>query len=370
MRNRILTLAALTAAPLAAQFSGLVTTGNGAELYFSSQLALGRESGQPQQGRIYRVGSKPVRLVAEVAKVVPSPSCGLLVCATNAYNLFQPDVSRDGEVLAYIGAGDCVSALGTCDRADVHQTTVRMQAGQSTVMFNGQGWLSGTGQYLVYYQLVGLFSRTEFYRVDLRTGDKSFITAVVGTSIQWPGNGRVVADSGDFVFASEGQVNVLRSGRLIAVARPQNNAYAANAVIDGAGDTVLYQSWTCCSPSAVRIFHPDTGDDAVLFAGNGYSYEPVMSADGKRVAFLSTTRFGTAAPPGPSQVYLSDIEGASPLALTADPDGIAGFTLSDDGQTIWYLNRHGAIYQLNTATGQAEEKVPWTLLQRPPAPRR
>ena len=42
MWNWIWMLAALTAAPLAAQFSGLVTTENGADLYFSSTLHTAR----------------------------------------------------------------------------------------------------------------------------------------------------------------------------------------------------------------------------------------------------------------------------------------------------------------------------------------
>ena len=124
----------------------------------------------------------------------------------------------------------------------------------------------------------------------------------------------------------------------------------------------MYQA--CCTTaqrySQVRVLHPDSGEDVVLFQGTGHAYEPVISADGRRVAFLSTIRFGTTDAPGLSQIYIASIDGTELQAVTSDSDGIAGFTLSGDGKTIWYLTGSGALYMLDLASGKANQRVPPT----------
>src|SRR5436309_1874013 len=91
-------LGALAIAPIQAQFSGLVTTGNGADLFFSSTLPL-KGSDQPSQGRIYEIGSTPLKAVAAVPAVGPADPCIGVLCVSTFFDLSRPDVSRDGAVL-------------------------------------------------------------------------------------------------------------------------------------------------------------------------------------------------------------------------------------------------------------------------------
>ena len=199
MRAIFLTVG-LWAIPACAQFTGLVTTDTGTDLLFASTLPL-RGSGQPVQGRIYKIGSaSPINLVASVTKIDPPNPCTLLVCMSSAYNLFQPDISEDGAVLSYTGVADCV---GLCSHGDPHDTTVLGVPGQGALDFNGQGRLSSSGRYFVYHQDIDLVGRRDFYCVDLQTGEKSLLTSVSSTdgNISWAGR-RVVADSGDFTFST------------------------------------------------------------------------------------------------------------------------------------------------------------------------
>ncbi|HLI85443.1 MAG TPA: hypothetical protein VKV17_16125, partial [Bryobacteraceae bacterium] len=85
--------------------------------------------------------------------------------------------------------------------------------------------------------------------------------------------------------------------------------------------------------------------------------DPVLTSDGQRVGFLSMTTPGAAGVPGSFQVYLMNLDGSGLEALTADPDGVSQFTLSDGGQNAWYVS-NTALYQVNVPTHQVQQRIP------------
>ena len=365
MRILLLSLAAFTI-PIFAQFSSLVTTGDGADLYFSSTLPL-KGSGLPHQGRIYKVGSAPLTVVADVPQIGPANPCMSLLCVSNAYNLFQVDVSRDGSILAYNETADCV---GHCINNDYHETTVKGVPGTKDLVYDGQGRLSGNGRYFVYYVIFPYAGYSEFDRVDLTTGETLRLPPIHGSSYVI-GSGRVVSDNGDFLATINGQLNVFRNGQWIPVPRPEDAPNFGFAAIDAGGESIVYEA--CCldasifppkpglpTHSELLIFHPDTGENSVFFRGSAGAYYPAFSADGAQVAFVTTMDPGAAKASGQPQVYLANVDGTALRAITDDPDGVTSFTLSDDGETVWYLTRSRAVYKLSSATGEAQQKIPST----------
>jgi hypothetical protein len=112
------------------QFSGLATTDDGSQLYFSSSLQLkGTENENPypkifryngnERPRVRDVGVEYFHLAAQVDKVANGATSGVV---SNFYNLNSAYVSGDGTVTGYIGFADCA---GSCFHGVISQTTVR-----------------------------------------------------------------------------------------------------------------------------------------------------------------------------------------------------------------------------------------------------
>jgi uncharacterized protein (TIGR03437 family) len=221
------------------------------------------------------------------------------------------------------------------------------------------GRLSGNGRYLVLASPIALFERTEFDVVDLQTGEKVSQITRTGTGFQFGTSGRVVADDGSFVVSDPGGVSIYRKGQWITIPPTAGASIANDGVTDATGRTVMYEA-RVGSYWQLRYFHPDTQEDGLFLKGNGDVDAPSITADGRRVAFQSSARFGTPDPPGNYQVYIVNIDGTGYQALTSDPDGINEFILSDDGQTLWYVSANGALYEVNTATGETRQRIPPT----------
>jgi uncharacterized protein (TIGR03437 family) len=339
-------------APLSAQSA----PGNGTDFYFSTSLPL-RGSGQPPQGRIFKIGvSTPFTLVASVPNsgFPPVGQC-LTPCLSNNYNLFGPELSRGAVILAYTGKADCEGAL--CFHYGLYRTTVQ---GLVNGTFGGVGRLSGNGRYLVHYSSSIYYQYTDVAVSDLFTGVQTDAGAISGSSLYTAPESRVVADDGTFAVVGNAHLNVFRNGKMIVVPLAKTApSYLDRAVIDSSGQTVMYQA--CCSPYyQLRVFRPDTNEDALFLKGDGNLVAPAISADGRQVVFQSQAQFSSAGPSQRYQLWMANIDGSGLRALTSDPDGIDTFALSDDGQAVWYFSG-GAWYRLNTVTGEAHRLLPPTV---------
>ncbi|MGI8743209.1 MAG: hypothetical protein ACR2NN_11695 [Bryobacteraceae bacterium] len=352
--SRAFAVACLAALPTAAQFGGIVAPGNGQDVYFSTALPL-KGSGEPAQGRIFKIGQSSLTKVAAVTNAGFPRTC-LGFCTTNAYNLSQPDLSRDGRVLVYRGQVECTGDSIICGfHLDPYVTSVQGIPGQQgTLTYGGSGRLSGNGRYLVLSSQPKLYNLSDIKIVDLEAGQQVAATLINDANARFTPDGRVVADDGTFVLVANSQVYVYRRGKLVIA--PAVSGYPANAVIDSAGETVIYQ--VCCSPSELRVFNPDTGEDNALMPGSGFFSAPVLSADGQKVAFLWITKPGTTGPSTLFQAYAMNVDGSALRALTNDRDGIAQLTLSDDGQTAWFVSNTGALYEVNTVTDGIRQPIP------------
>src|SRR5689334_21086112 len=87
--------------PVPAQLTGLDTTDDGGQLYFSSTLQL-KGTDQFQSAKIFRYVGR-FELFREVKAQETFPSSGM----TNFYELTDPQVSGDSRVVAYTGRAGC-----------------------------------------------------------------------------------------------------------------------------------------------------------------------------------------------------------------------------------------------------------------------
>jgi len=233
MRAWLLVLAAF--GPAVAQISGLVTTGNGAEVYFSNTMPQ-QGSNAPVQGRIYKVDGNGLQLVADVTKVAPPPPNTISMVFTNYYDLSRPEVSRDGSILAFTGQRTC-SGADACSSATTLQTSIT-DLGPGVVSFTGTGRLSGNGRYLFIYWEGG-FNR-DVSVVDLKTGQSQVpITPITPDLRLALGYGRVIADDGSAIWA-EGDLYILKGTGVTLISRTRKDA--ASAVIDSSARVAVFSA--------------------------------------------------------------------------------------------------------------------------------
>ena len=326
----VLLLSALAGGLSAAR---LAAPGNGADLYY----AFG--------GSIYKIGAEPATLVVSVPTPVvpPRPESAYELpqgayFVSPYYLLSQPQLSRDGSVLAFTGRRDCLGGLvcqGLATRVPggAYQTTVLGISGKGPLTFDGQCWLSGNGRYLVCGN-----NAKQAYFVDLETSQQYQLTtfdADAGTSR------RRITDDGTAVIGVA-PLYVSRLGQTLATI-----GTSGGAAIDAPGATVVYTS-----SDGLHIFRIAQKQDTLVLRNDpscsaciGIS-APSISEDGKRVLFLSNGVI--------QQLYAMNADGTGLQNLTSSREskGIKEYTLSDDGQVAWYTSGDGSFVKLNLNTGQ------------------
>src|SRR5438045_8650547 len=108
MRWRMLALLALTCPSFRAQITGLATTDDGAQLYFSSPLRL-RGTKDNFYPKIFRYVGE-FELFRKAERLSPDPSPYL----TSYFKLMSPQVTGDGTVVAYTAGALCPIGTSGC----------------------------------------------------------------------------------------------------------------------------------------------------------------------------------------------------------------------------------------------------------------
>ncbi len=308
---------------LRAQFFDLSAPGDGSILYY----ALSADSRHDPYATtpIYEIGpATPATMVLGFTRPVfpprPPLAQSLAYYFSPYYMTSHPQFSRDRSVFSYGAARVCLGGAG-CAGKNLLQTTVRVH-GKNDLIFDDAGaWLSGNGRYLLRHA-GGVGSGSDSV-IDLLTGEAK--------ALPFPGTfsfgkaGRAVADNGS-----------------AAVVDVYNYAVPVyDATIDAAGKTVVYVSRDFASgpnpPQTLRLYQKATRQESSFLQANGDCYSPAISADGKRIFFLSTAQFGTGDPPGTPQLYVINLDHTGFIELTSsvEPSGVQTFALSDDGQVVW-----------------------------------
>jgi uncharacterized protein (TIGR03437 family) len=326
----VLLLSPLAGGLWAAQF---VAPGNGGDLYYAFR------------GSIYKIGAEPATLVVSVPTPVFPPRPGSAYelpqgayYVSPYYLLSQPQLSRDGSILAFTGRRDCLGGIlcqefATRVPGGAYQTTVLGIPGKASLTFDGQCWLSGNGRYLLCDN-----NEKEAYFVDLETNQQYQLTM---SDAESDTSRRRITDDGTAVIGVA-PLYVSRLGQTLVTI-----GIGDGATIDAPGATVVYTSI-----DGLHIFRITQNQD-ILVVRNDPSCSacfaisaPSISAEGKRVLFLSNGAI--------QQLYAINADGTGLQDLTSsrEPRGIKEYALSDDGQVAWYTSGDGSFVRLNLNTGQ------------------
>ncbi|MBL8217410.1 MAG: PD40 domain-containing protein [Bryobacterales bacterium] len=319
----------------------LATTGDGSEAYFRSDLPLQSEAADAETvpGRIFRVGPDGFGLYQERQRMDPPPGLGL----TNYFELVRATASGDGRIVAVAAAGQCSGSF--CSTTNRYQTTITGLAG-GPMEVEGVGTLSGNGRYLFVVQ--PKMPRTCAFVLDLQNP----VAMPCTTRGVYPDfrSGRAVADDGTAVI-SDGALFLLRGAEstlLLAL-----SGSVREAVIDAAGATIVYalQDWRT-NRRSLRIYRlTEKQEEGLVSIPGADSYSPAISADGRRVLFVSTVS-------GAPQIHVVATNGdEAPRQVTYDNSGVLASTMSDDGKVAWYLSGSGRLYSVDLESGESRERL-------------
>jgi len=334
--RQLLLLAGLLVAGAAAQFRELAATGDGSELYFSSSLRL-RGSQDPLHPKIFRAGAEGVVLFA-ARQEEPLDWFSL----SNFFQLVLPDVSGDGSLVALNARRICVGG-SRCVGPMYYECT--LVGGSLTV---GRQWpgiirLSSNGRFALQFPGSIVYTRTQL--VDLSSGAATLFPAAAVYYPSGQPRGRVVSSTGVGVLPSA-------DGRQLFLVRNSGGetreavGIAAAAVIDDQATSVVYESRpTLGAPRRLRLISLAAGKDGVLVENANDNYQPVLSADGRRVLFLS-------ADARTAQLFVVNRDGSGLRQPTADPSGIAEAVLSGDGKVAWLVTGAGRLFRVLVDTGE------------------
>jgi uncharacterized protein (TIGR03437 family) len=341
---------------LSAQYADLATTADGSIVFFSTTL---RRSGaaEPEQGRIFVIGPGGLQLHAERQRQefpgVPA--------VTNYYWLSAPEVSADGRTMAISGRRECLGGHQCLD-VPTNITNITAVNGRIDLAVRGRVRLSPNGRYALRQGPPELGGDTGGL-LDLVTGQESLAREWERGLGQVTYPGLPVADDGSVLHVVNGQVWLNRGPAAQSLTDLLHES-AFGAVTDAATRVVVYVSrWRHphAAFSRIRLVEPVGGSRRTLIEGLGDFYQPVLSHDGQRVLFLTTSRFDNSGRVGSPQAYVIGIDGEGLRSVTQDPSGIHLAVLSGDGRVAYALTRSGRLLRADIDAGTVTELLPRNL---------
>jgi uncharacterized protein (TIGR03437 family) len=327
------------------------TTADGAILYFSVTSPR-RGVSEPQQGRIYTFGPAGLQLFAERGREILVNLPGQPQ-VTNYHWFTAAEAAGDGRTLAVTAERQCLSGRN-CVGVPLTETTV---TGAAELTVPGRVKFSPNGRWMLRFRDPGVVS-AEGGLVNLDTG------------VQWPlfiNSGQLypgtpLANDGSVVMITNGFLRLLRPGAAEWVDLTHLlTEEAFTPAIDAEARFVVFASkWEYPNNaySRLRIVNLSTRRIQTLIEGFADFYQPVLSHDGRRVLFLSNSRFDDSWLLGLPQAHVIGIDGAGRRPLTNDPSGIATAILSGDGRVAYALARSGRLVRIDVESGLQTELLP------------
>jgi hypothetical protein len=314
------------ALPTQAQFQHLATDNTGSRVWFSSRLRQG-STNQHDRDKVFVADNQ-----GSIDLVAQRP-------LDDFYPLLShPQVSADGRTLAYSTTPDC---LEPCPELFPYRSIVSV-AGQPDREFLGYVEMSRNGRYLLRHSY-GYFGPSEQVElIDLETN--AGVAWAVSDFEVMTGATQVTSDGAAIIYA-RGLWVIRRDGTFDRV--PANFGPAPDtesgfgglqATVNNAGTRVVYQA-TFGTPY-LDLTSPglETTVRTLVSAEDGVT-NPVFSADGSRVLFLSAADFSGGNPARLQQAWIVEVDTGKITQVTADAAGIAEATLSGDGGAQFFTGR-------------------------------
>ena len=344
--KKLLTSLTFLVLPLCAQYTGLVTTRDGNQLYFSSQLRL-RGTTEADSPKIFRysVGFALIRQPATSGEI-----------------LVEPEASADGKVIGYTAEFPQSCVCGYCFGNQPPETG-RIEGKQiphnPLADLAGRLRLARDGRYaMICCEDIG--PRSEPRLIDLRSGEVTDLKGfdAIGDGRQAFGNlpngSRVVllSDATGPFLLERGKVTRLHFSHVPILARM--SADARRVVYEAADKGGRYE---------LVVHEIGTGEEHVLQEGPavpaGLSsnvpayFQPWIGDDGSAVLFFTVNPLS-----GVQQLDYEFTNGSGERVLTAPadvPEGVASATLSGDAATVYAGTPMGRMLRVSVPSGKIDE---------------
>lgn len=321
----------LSVIPAMAQFSGLASTDDGSQLYFSSPLQLAGTTDENNYSKIFRYDSMGIHFVAQVARVATAG--GYLLATSNPYNLTSAYVSGNGSVYGYVGTADC---SGGCYYQGLQQTTLQFAGSFTPYVLPYGCQVSKNARYALC--LTGGRAASEYFAV--------FDLFGTGKPIYYPACGQItsVGDAycGTELFSLSGSVTTLSLPASVVSEIPISDdastiAYVLDMLSDG-GPSPGYSLYVeDVSSGAQSLVYTDK-QSRMLY--------PVGLSNNGGVVLFELYSAGAIA-----QAAVVHADGTGFLQLTNDPAGVTSAILSGDGSTAFVVANSGKLMKFDTASG-------------------
>jgi hypothetical protein len=339
-------LVLLAATPLFAQFSQLVATDDGKQVYFISPLILYSGTVTGTQNRLYRIGPDGVFLVAEAPPGVRSPFASF----ASSDGVSGPQVSGDGSLVGFTIDNFCPAPCSAVIPAEAELQGARtMDLGPGTLQLSRNGrWALLTTLDLGSGAAPGTYTYT---LIDLTTGQRT------NPPPSFPSASRTLASDGTVLV----QGGLWNQGKVTAIPFPIGLAYNPLALSDNAAVVVsLAYVPGPAAPNTVQLVATATatGMPTVLYRVQG-AIQPIfigLSNDGRHALYRVT---GLASASG--RAYVADTSTGQNVSISL-PDGelATDGAISGDGTIAFLVTTLGRIVKVTLATGAVEPLIPPT----------
>lgn len=315
-----------------AQFNRLATNGDGSRLYFSSPLRL-RGTAQTFDAKIFRIDQQGPALFAEQER-----GERLGWTWTHFYDLTLPQVSADGNVLAYTGFRDCLGGSG-CLAVQPAEGRVVDATGAERLRAFGYVNLSRNGRYALFFgrnAWAGQVPPTEL--VNLSTGERVTLNYAIPRNVR-----SRVADDGTVALVDPAGIRLWTDGReQVIPVMPTSPSPDQAPLLLMANDArrFVYQS----AAGLVR-FDRNSGAEEIVTPGTPVSVS--ISDDAGTIAFVDKAD---------RQIYVD----VPARVLTREPGGFSEVALSGDGRVAFGVSNRGRLLRIDVASGKVTELVPRT----------
>ena len=329
--------------PALAQFSGLSTTTDGSQLYFSSPMQL-TGSSDTNSNKIFSYDGMHFSLYAAVARVAstaPPPVAGPAI-TSNYYSLISPFVSGNDAITGYVGFADCPEC--SADRVLPAQTTFQF-AGALGELVPGECDVNPSGTFALCQLGTGSpFNPAPVSLIDLT----SFRSSSTLQTFCW-GNPHYMTTNGSvLLYGSSGLTlwSAASGTRKVGIAIPPYGGGCP--MISGDGSLIVHVNTTSLS-----VFNVATQTDTPLVLNPAIGvvdYEITMFAISDDARWILAEIYDGST----QQLDIVDSTTGSVKQLTFGSDSVQTATLSGDGTTAYLVTLNGRLLKIDTQSGVSQ----------------
>jgi uncharacterized protein (TIGR03437 family) len=330
--------------PVFAQFTDLVSTGDGRQLYFASTLQFAGAPASLPESRIYRIAENGLELFAERGALAATGTFA------SGYGARSPQVSTDGRTVGLILSGICPPGQSCISPGS--QVELRGQSAMvlpaDPLAFN----MSRNGQWIVLTTTAGpppINTPPQSTLINVTNGQRFDLPAQVPLNSLWP-----VASDGTVVLAGASapgtsMVGLWRQGQFTPAV--VTGPFSLLGISDDAGKLIYLQLKGLAAATTQSLVVRDlrSGADTVIFsrpAISGTIAAMGLSNDGRWLLYRAADTSGA----GPAYLADTTTGQSTPVPL---PDGELATrgTLSGDGNVAFLVTTAGRLFSVMSIAG-------------------